>query len=121
MYKTLPLIYTLSVCSLSFDDQEAWTNATMMKIFQRPQAIAMIVASALYLLLSVLPITNPVIILLSLACVMIDSIIAFATLLLFSMLGAITFPTASSDYCLWTGFTAVSLSCAIHDAHLILS
>jgi len=81
----------------------------------------MIVASALYLLLSVLPLTNSVIILLSLACIMIDSIFVFTPLLLFSLFGAITFPTAASDYCLWTGFHAVSLSCAIDDAHRIVS
>jgi hypothetical protein len=98
----------------------------MMKIFQRPQAIVMIVASALYLLLSVLSITNPVIILFSLACVMAALWIAIpASLHRVSEshvdVVAITFPTTATDYCLWAGFTADSLSCAIDDAHRILS
>ncbi len=72
----------------------------MMKIFQRPQAIAMIVASALYLLLSVLSLTNPLIILFSLACVMVALWIAIPASL-HRVPGshvdvvAITFPTAA--------------------------
>jgi hypothetical protein len=72
----------------------------MMKIFQRPQAIAMIVASALYLLLSELSITNPVIILFSLACVMVALWIAIPASLhripeSHVDVVAITFPTAA--------------------------
>jgi hypothetical protein len=72
----------------------------MMKIFQRPQAISMIVASALYLLLSVLSLTNQVSILFSLACVMVALWIAIPASL-HRVPGshvdvvAITFPTAA--------------------------